>query len=127
MSGDEPDDGNYGPVHEHTNHHSMGSSGKARSEHQSTPYHLENNEAVPTEHTSKSSDRELFKIELPNDHGLDWTFPGHLSNPLLMARVAELSSGSLEGRGNTTQGAKGKRRRAKKAAKAARLLEEQQS
>ena len=127
MSGDDPDDGTYEPVHEHTNRQSMGSGGKARSEHQSTPYHLENKDAVPTTQTSQASNRKLFKIDVPDSQGLDWVFPGHLSDPLLMARVEELSGASKSKLGNTTQGAKGKRRRAKKAARAARDLEKQQS
>lgn len=82
-------------------------------------------------HTSETSDRKPFVIEVPG--GENWAFTGHLSNPLLMARVAELS-GALDSEQlpptaklcNNTEGAKGKSRQRKKAAKAAKALEEQQ-
>ena len=85
-------------------------------------------------HTSETSVRRPFVIDVPG--GPHWEFTGHLSNPLLMARVAELSGGSNSEQSpptaklqNNTQGAKGKarqRKKAEKAAKAAKALEEQQ-
>ena len=78
------------------------------------------------------SRRKPFVIDVPG--GPHWEFTGHLSDPLLMARVAHLTGGLNSEQlpptaklGNNTQGAKGKARRrkkAEKAAKAAKALEE---